>query len=145
MEDAGKRQELTQELRRARFWILGVGIMMFVFDQIMFQVEVSKYNASGPIVDELRNKILLIDGILLAFFVGMFFLARVKPVLGCVLALVAFWGIQIYAASASGEDFGKAIVQGILVKILFTLALVKGIKSASRAEQLQSELGKVFE
>lgn len=64
--------------------------MMFVFDQIMFQVEVSKYNASGPIVDELRNKILLIDGILLAFFVGMFFLARVKPVLGCVLALVAF-------------------------------------------------------
>ena len=27
MEDAGKRAELTQELRRARGWILGVGIM----------------------------------------------------------------------------------------------------------------------
>jgi hypothetical protein len=145
MEDAGKRAELTQELRRARGWILGVGIMMVVFDQIMFQIEVSKYDLSGPIVDEIRNKVLLIDGILLAFFVGMFFLARVKPVLGCVLALVAFWGIQFYVASASGEDFGKALVQGILVKILFTLALVKGIKSASRAEKLQSELGKVFE
>lgn len=71
----------------------------------------------------------------------MFFLARVKPVLGCVLALVAFWGIQLYAAAQPGGS----IAQGILVKILFTAALIKGIKSASRAEQLQSELGKVFE
>lgn len=141
MDDAGKQLELTQELRRARNWILGVGIMMVVFDQIMFQVEVSKYNASGPLVDELRNKLFLIDGIVLAFFVGMFFLAKAKPVIACVLALIAFWGIQIWAASESGGS----IFQGIIVKVLFTLALIRGIKSASRAEQLQSELGKVFE
>jgi hypothetical protein len=141
MDDSGKQLELTQELRRARNWILGVGIMMVVFDQIMFQYQVSKFNASGPLVDELRTKILIIDGVVLAFFVGMYFLARVKPVIACVLALIAFWGIQIWAASQSGES----IFQGIIVKVLFTLALIRGIKSASRAEQLQSELGKVFE
>lgn len=136
-----KRQELTDELRRARNWILGVGILMVVVDQIIFQYQVSKYNASGPLVDELRNQLFLIDGVVLAFFVGMYFLARVKPVLGCVLALVGFWGIQLYAASLDGGS----ITQGIIIKVLFTMALIKGIKSASRAEQLQGELGKVFE
>lgn len=145
MDDASKQLELTQELRRARFWILGVGIMMFVFDQIMFQYEVSKYDVSGPLVDELRNKVLLIDGILLAFFIGMFFLAKVKPVLGCVLALIAFWAIQIYGASGHENGIAAGLIQGFLIKILFTAALVKGIKSASRAQQLQGELGKVFE
>lgn len=141
MDDAGKQLELTQELRRARNWILGVGILMVVVDQIMFQVMVSKYGVSGSIVDEARNQLFLIDGIVLAFFVGMFFLAKHKPVLGCVLALIGFWGVQLWAASQEGGS----ITNGIIIKVLFTMALIKGIKSASRAEQLQSELGKVFE
>ena len=141
MEDnALKRQELSDELRRARNWILGVGILMVVVDQIYFAV-MDKTGAPEELVREVRNQLLLIDGLVLAFFVGMYFLARVKPVLGCVLALVGFWGVQIWAASQPGGS----ITQGILIKILFTMALVKGIKSASRAEQLQSELGKVFE
>ena len=141
MDNASKQLELTQELRRARYWILGVGIVMFVFDQISFQLQVSKLNASGPLVDELRNKLLMIDGVMLAFFVGMFFLARVKPVIACVLALIGFWGLHLWVASQDGGS----IAQGILMKVFFTIALVKGIKSASRAEQLQTELGKVFE
>ena len=140
MEDAGKQLELTQELRRARNWILGVGILMVVVDQILFAVMVPSY-APADLVAKARNQLFLIDGIVLAFFVGMYFLARVKPVIACVLALIGFWGIQLWAASESGGS----IFQGIIVKILFTLALIRGIKSASRAEQLQSELGKVFE
>lgn len=135
-----KQQELTAELRRARYWILGVGILMVIVDQIMFAVLVPDY-APADLVREARNQLLLIDGLVLAFFVGMFFLARIKPVLGCVLALVGFWGVQLYAAAQPGGS----ITHGLLIKILFTVALVKGIQSASRAEQLQSELGRVFE
>lgn len=140
MDDSAKRIELTQELRRARNWILGVGILMVVVDQIMFAVMVPR-GADPDLVSKVRNQLFLIDGLVLAFFVGMYFLARVKPVIGCVLALIGFWAIQLYAASQPGGS----ITQGIVIKILFTLALVRGIKSASRAEQLQSELGKVFE
>jgi len=140
MEDASKQLELTQELRRARNWILGVGILMVVVDQILFAVMVPSY-APADLVREARNQLFLIDGLVLAFFVGMYFLARVKPVLGCVLALIGFWGVQLWAASQEGGS----ITNGIIVKVLFTMALIKGIKSASRAEQLQSELGKVFE
>lgn len=140
MDDAGKQLELTQELRRARNWILGVGILMVVVDQILFTVMVPSY-APADLVAKARNQLFLIDGIVLAFFVGMYFLARVKPVLGCVLALIGFWGVQIWAAAQPGGS----ITHGIIVKVLFTLALIRGIKSASRAEQLQSELGKVFE
>lgn len=96
---------------------------------------------SGPEVDKIRNQLFMIDGIVLAFFVGMFFLAKYKPVMGCVLALIGFWGVQLWAAAQEGGS----ITNGIVIKVLFTMALVRGIKSASRAEQLQSELGKVFE
>ena len=139
-DNSYKRQELTAELRRARYWILGVGILMVIVDQILFAVMVPDW-APREIVRDARNKLLLIDGLVLAFFVAMFFLARVKPVLGCVLALVGFWGVQIWVAAQPGGS----ITHGIIVKILFTMALIKGIQSASRAERLQSELGKVFE
>ena len=139
-ENSYKRQELTTELRRARYWILGVGILMVIVDQILFAVMVPKW-APAELVREARNTLLLIDGLVLAFFVAMFFLARVKPVLGCVLALVGFWGVQIWVATQPGGS----ITHGIIVKILFTMALIKGIQSASRAERLQSELGQVFE
>jgi hypothetical protein len=135
-----KQAELTDELRRARNWILGVGILMVIVDQIIFAVMVPSY-APEDLVREARNTLFLIDGLVLAFFVGMYILAKHKPVMGCTLALLGFWAVQLYAAAQPGGS----ITQGILIKILFTMALVKGIKSASRAEQLQSELGKVFE
>src|SRR5688500_15750987 len=113
-----KQLELTQELRRARNWILGVGILMVVVDQIYFAVMVPA-GADPDLVSKVRNQLFLIDGVVLAFFVGMYFLARVKPVMGCVLALVGFWGVQLYAAAQPGGS----ITQGILIKVLFTLAL----------------------
>jgi hypothetical protein len=138
--DMDKRQEMTQELRRARGWILAVGIIMVVTDQIVFAVSIPS-GADPAIVSHYRNLLFLIDGIVLAFFIGMWFLARKKPVLGCTLALVAFWGIQIYNASDDPSSLGK----GILLKVLFTIALVKGIQSAKKAENLAAELGAVFE
>jgi hypothetical protein len=141
MDDAGKRLELTQELKRARYWILGVGIATVIFDQIYFQLEISKYDLPRDIVSELRNHAFLTEGVVLAFFIGMFILAKFKPVIGCVLALIGFWALALWAV-----DFDPTqLWRGIIVKILFTSALVRGIKSANRAQQLQTELGQIFE
>jgi hypothetical protein len=140
MEDAGKRQELTAELKSARYWILAVGIILVVFTVIMFEVEIGKYDLPADILAKAHTRLAILCAIVLAFFVGCFFLARVKPVLGCVLALIGYWLLQFWDLYEGGS-----ITNGIVIKVLFTMALVKGIKSASRAEQLQSELGKVFE
>lgn len=141
MDDVAKRQELTTELKSARNWILAVGIILVTVTAIMVEVEISKYaGAPSDLVAQVRFRVYLICAIVLAFFIGCYILAKYKPVLGCVLALVGYWGLQIYEISQ-----GAPLYSGIIMKVLFTMALVKGIKSASRAQHLQSELGKVFE
>ncbi len=76
------KQELGEELRRARNWILGVGIMMFVIDTIMIQ---GVYGDRLP--SEWKTKFLVIDLVILGVFVGLYVLARSQPKLACVLVL----------------------------------------------------------
>ena len=130
-----KQLEMTTELRKARTWILAVGLIMFTLDMIMLYVV---YGDRLP--SEARNQLMMYDVIILAFFIGMWALAKVKPVVACVLALCGFWGLHLYLATLDGSS----LFQGILMKILFTLALIRGIKSANRAEQLKRELEQVF-
>jgi hypothetical protein len=131
-----KQLEMTKELRRARGWILGVGIVMFVFDMVIIH---AVYGDRLP--GDYKTRISMYSLVVLVFFIGMWLLARVKPVLACALALAGFWAVQLYVASQDGAS----LAQGIPLKILFTLALVRGIKSANRAEQLKKELARVFE
>lgn len=130
-----KQQEMTQELRRARGWILGVGIVMFVVDMIMIY---AVYGDRLP--GAFKTRLTIYDAVILGFFIAMWALARHKPVLACVLALCGFWAVHIYVATIDASSLG----QGILMKILFTIALIRGIKSANRAEQLKKELSAVF-
>lgn len=130
-----KQLEMTQELRKARNWIIIVGLLMFVVD--MFVVFVIY---GDRLSFEVRNRVVIFDLIILGYFVAMWLLAKYKPVIACVLALCGFWGLHIYLASVDGTS----IFQGIVIKILFTLALIRGIKSANRAEQLKRELEHVF-
>jgi hypothetical protein len=130
-----KQLEMTTELRRARGWILGVGILMFAFDMIYL------YGLhSNDIPDPIKARVAMYSLAVLTFFIVMFFLCGWRPVVACVLALCGFWALQIYLAL----NDGTAIFQGILMKVLFTLALIRGIKSANRAEQLKKELAQVF-
>lgn len=130
-----KQLEMTQELRRARGWILGVGIVMFVFDMVMIY---AVYGDRLP--SAIKTRLTTYDAVILGFFIAMWALARYKPVLACVLALCGFWAVHIYVATIDPSSIG----QGILMKILFTIALIRGIKSANRAEQLKKELSAVF-
>jgi hypothetical protein len=133
------RQELSLEMKRARGWILAVGIIMFVVDTVLLQV-VQK----DQILPMWRTRFLIIDTVILAYFVALFFAAKKYPKAACVLALVGYWGLQVGVAAWAG-DFSSLFTQGLLMKILFTIALVRGYKSASRAVYLKAELEKVFE
>lgn len=129
-----KQLEMTAELRRARGWILGVGLVGFGFDMLWLFV----INSNLP--RSIQMQFTMYSVIVLGFFIAMWVLARWKPVLACALALAGFWALQLYVASQNGAS----IFQGILIKVLFTLALIKGIKSANRAERLKKELSQIF-
>lgn len=131
-----RQLEMTRELRRARGWILGVGLAMFAFDMIYLYAL-----HADDIPDPIKAEVAMYSLGVLTFFIAMFFLCWWRPVLACVLALCGFWALQAYLAF----NDGTSIFQGILMKVLFTLALVRGIKSANRAEQLKNELGQVFD
>jgi hypothetical protein len=122
-------------LRRARRWILGVGITMFLFDQISLQIVNGQY-----LTVEDRLLMLVIDGLLLGFFVAMYIVAKTRPLGACIAALCVFWGLNLVVAIWDPSS----LISGIIVKILFTVALIRGIKSASRASSLQKELAEIF-
>ena len=130
--------EMSKELRHARGWILAVGILMFAVDMLMTWV-VQK----DQIVDTWKYRVTMIDLGVLLFFVGMFVLAFKQPKLACVLALIGFWGLHLTLFAITQDP--KTIYGGALIKILFTGALIRGLKSATRAEMLKKDLEKVFE
>jgi hypothetical protein len=136
MNDPTKQAEMSKELTNARRALLAVGIIMFVMDMIFIQgVYADRLAASD------RNLLTAVSAGVLAVFVALFVFAKQRPRLCLTLGLVIFWGIQIF----NMVQDPKAITQGILLKIFFTLALVKGLKSANRAEELKRELEHVFE
>lgn len=131
-----RRAELNSELRKARGWLIGVGIFMFVLDMV-FVYGVQK----DELPSEWKTRITLISAGIMCTFFGLAWLTSRKPRLGLILGLVVFWGIHIVNAAVDP----KTLTQGIVLKIFFTLALVRGLKNASRAEDLREELGRVFE
>jgi hypothetical protein len=130
------RAEMNKELRRARGWLLGVGILMFVMDMIFVH---GVY--ADRLLSEDKTKITAISAGILAVFVALWWFSKQKPKLCLALGLAAFWGLQLFNAIQDP----KSLTQGIIVKIFFTVALVKGLKSASHAEDLRAKLGAVFE
>ena len=143
METSEKRALMTKELRTARTWILAVGVIEAVVATIMFYVQIPQ-GADPDLVAIASHIVWAVAGGYLVIFFLLFLLAFKKPLLACVLALVAFWGIEIAAGAYTG-DVAAVLYKGILIKALFTMALIKGIQSAKRGEDLSAELGQVFE
>jgi len=130
-----KQVEMTTELRRARGWILGVGAVMFGFNLL------SLYVVNGELYPaDVKARAAMYALGIFTFFLAMWLLAGWRPVLACVLALLGFWGLSLYMTVQDGSS----ILHGIVMKVLFTLALIRGILSASRAEHLKRELAQVF-
>ena len=136
MQQDSRQLEMSKELTNARRALLAVGIIMFAMDLVVIHVLQKDQLAPSE-----RNLITLLSLFILGIFVGLYFFAKSRPRIALTLGLVIFWGIQIFNITQAP----KAITQGIVLKIFFTLALVKGLKSAGRAEELKRQLGDVFE
>ena len=129
------RAEFNAELRSARRWLLVVGLLMFAMDLLYI------YVLNNDLTQEGKNIITAISAGILGIFVALWWFAQKKPRLCLGLGLVVFWGLQIFNAI----DDPSMIFKGLIVKILFTVALVKGLQSAGRAELLRAQLVQVFE
>lgn len=129
-----KQVEMTTELRRARGWLLGVATVMLLYNLVAIHVV-----NGDTLPDAIKTRATAYMLGISMFFLAMWWLAGRRPVVACVLALLGFWGLALYMTTD-----GSSILQGIVMKVLFTLALIRGIKSASRAEQLRRELAQVF-
>ncbi|MBT8492886.1 MAG: hypothetical protein KJO07_07475 [Deltaproteobacteria bacterium] len=128
------RQELNAEIRRARGWLIAVGVIMFAVDMIVtFGI--------GNVQAEWKTRIVVLSAIILAVFLALAYFTAKRPRLCLILGLVVFWGIQLFNATQDP----RTLTQGLIIKIFFTLALVKGLQSASRAETLIKDMEKVFE
>ncbi|HVK73884.1 MAG TPA: hypothetical protein VM734_11220 [Kofleriaceae bacterium] len=136
MQQDSRQLEMSKELTTARRALLAVGIIMFIMDMLVVHALQKDQLAPSD-----RNLISLLSLFVLGIFVGLYFFAKTRPRIALTLGLVIFWGIQIFNITQDP----KAITQGIVLKIFFTLALVKGLKSAGRAEELKRQLGHVFE
>jgi hypothetical protein len=133
-----KRAELTRQLRNARGWILVVGVLGFAVE--MFVIYVLWNDRSDSTWAAWRTRLTLYDAAILVYFVVLWWFAQYRPVLSCALALGGFWALQILLAVADPTTLGQLFA----LKVLFTIALIKGIQSARHAERLRRELEGVF-
>lgn len=145
MEDlAWKRAEMSRELRAARTWLLVVACIGLGMDMLFLYVLKLPQGLGDATLPEhvaLRTKGTILSLILFGAFVALWIFSKQKPKLCLTLALVVFWGVHLWAMTQDPEN----AYRGIILKVLFTAALIKGIKSAGRSEELSRELGKVFE
>src|SRR5688500_12952792 len=116
MHDPIKEAEMTKELRTARGYLLAVGIIMFVMDMVFIHLVFGK-----QMLESWRMGLTVVSACMLAAFVALYFFAKRQPTLCLVLGLVLFWSIQLVNMAIDP----KSITQGIILKILFTMALVK--------------------
>jgi hypothetical protein len=136
MNNAEMRAEISKELKTARWYLIAVGILMFAMDLLIMYVL-----QKDQVTDEFRRLALIIDSVILAAFISLGLYVHKKPRFCLVTGLILFWAIQLLNA----YDNPKALTQGIIMKVLFTMALVKGLQSASKATVLRKDLEKVFE
>jgi hypothetical protein len=136
MDNAQTRAEISKELQTARKYLIAVGLLMVAMDLLMMYVL-----QKDQFTDQVRNIALAIDGAILAAFIALGIFLPKAPRFCMITGLVLFWAIQLVNA----YDNPKALTQGIIMKVLFTMALVKGLQSASKATMLRKDLEKVFE
>ncbi|HUQ07192.1 MAG TPA: hypothetical protein VM261_32095 [Kofleriaceae bacterium] len=136
MDNTQKRAEITKELTTARKYLVAVGILMVAMDLLfMYALRPEQYPT------DLRNLALCIDAFVLGLFFALAYFVPKKPRFCMIAGLVLFWLIQL----ANAYDNPKALTQGVIMKILFTMALWKGLQSASKAQSLNRDLERVFE
>lgn len=113
-------------LDTARKWILAIGIIYVVSALVM-----------GAIVGDMTDK--YIWGPTIALFIchlGLWWWAKTQPFPAAVVALVLFLTVQLVNAAMNPDT----IHHGIVVKILFLVALIKAVQAGSEANRLRKQV-----
>lgn len=120
--------KLVPKLKKARGWILGIGILYAVSALLM--VAISGVPWSIPEV-----KILLATNFaLFAIHIGLWFWAKTAPFAAAVVALALF--LTVHLVNAIIEP--ASLVRGILIKILFLIALAQAISAGLEVRRLRT-------
>jgi hypothetical protein len=116
------------KLKKARGWILAVGILYGVSGLILSAVMRRKLG------DELAGFVLMTNLALMAIHIGLWAWAKRAPFAAAVVALVLY--ITVHLAEAVSDP--SSIARGLLIKIIFLSALIQAIKAGLEIRRLQA-------
>jgi hypothetical protein len=129
------RAERDAHMRRARGWLVGVGVMMFVLEMYFAHKHPEMFPG-----DNLTAQI-AISSVQLAAFLSLAYFTPRRPRLCLALGLGVYWAHHLYLATIDPA----LLTRGIPMKAAFTFVLIRGFVAASKAEQINEQLEKVFE
>ncbi len=121
-------EESNKKIRNARGWLFVVSAMQFIVGIIEYATIDDKSFALIAFA---------IDASVAAVFLVLALTTKRKPYLSLVIALIAYIVFVIILCTLDPANIAK----GILVKVFFVIALVKGIKAAKEAEALRKIAG----
>lgn len=116
-------------LESARKWILAVGIIYVVSALLVTAM------AGDMMLDEDRNFLFGVSLALCAIHVGLWQWAKTAPFPAAVVALVLFITVQLINAVLDPSSLYK----GIIIKVLFLVALIKAVQAGSQANRLRGQ------
>lgn len=130
-----QRAELAQQQRGLRTWLLVVAVLLFGVDVVGMYM-----STDAEMTTRWHRWLLVYYLIILAYFVVMWWGARVRAVACCAVALGGYWVMHACLWMISPEH----PLQGILMKLVLMIGLLKCAYSARRLERKLGALEAVF-
>lgn len=127
--DSVKRM-VEAELRNARAWLIGVGVVMFVSDMVGVWAF-----GRGPQDGASKIAGTVMSAAILGVYVVLWFFVPRRPRLCLATGLAVFWGLQLLVA----VDHPASLFSGLLFKAIFTGGLIAGLTAARHVETLRKE------
>lgn len=113
-------------LKTARTWILAIGIIYVVSALLV-----------GAMIGDMTDKLVWGPAIaLFACHLGLWWWAKTQPFPAAVVALVLFVTVQGINAALEPES----IYKGLVIKVLFLVALIKAVQAGSEANRLRRQV-----
>lgn len=160
---APARHENLAKIGKARKWLFAIALLTILTGVIFFfiqkqevetQIAQARVQVAGIPPEELDARfkaaigmtwqeaidhdrgmvtmLLVVNLVLAGIYFGLWWWAKTKPLPATVIALILF--ITIHVVNAVMQP--ASLAQGVLVKILFTLALVRAITAANEERKL---------
>ncbi|HEY6173020.1 MAG TPA: hypothetical protein VIX73_01205 [Kofleriaceae bacterium] len=137
--------ELAQQRKDLRSWTLIVGVLVFVIDVIGGKLYSLLAGAQSLESDPTAWFHVRLYGsiALLVYFLGMWWFARRRPVLACVLAIIGYWVVHTATTVATPAllSFGVAVEIGMTIGLGM---VIRSVRRSERALRDINRLGDVF-